>query len=195
MRWHVLRAGDYRRMRWKNGQGETAEVIVSPPDAPLEKFDWRISMARVDAGGPFSAFDGIDRTLTVLDGEGIRLAVGDAAPVELTPNSGPFRFRGDDPAQAELLGGAITDLNVMTRRGRCAHRVSIAQPGVSIDTTSGTVVLFCGTAPAAVRGRSDVAMLGVRDALVIERGSGAIDWQGEASTLLLVIRIEFAGSP
>ena len=50
-------------MPWKNGGGETAEIAVSPPGAALDDFDWRLSMARVETDGPFSAFPGIDRTL------------------------------------------------------------------------------------------------------------------------------------
>jgi environmental stress-induced protein Ves len=191
----VLRAGGYRRMRWKNGLGETAEIAVSPADAPLETFDWRISMARVDTGGPFSTFDCIDRTLTVLDGEGIRLSVGAAAAVEITPGSGPFRFRGDDPASAELLGGAVTDLNVMTRRGRCAHQVWVARPGERIAALDGTVVLFCGCASVVVRNGLQTATLDPRDALVVESGSGEMDWQGALSARLLVIHIAAAGLP
>jgi environmental stress-induced protein Ves len=51
----ILRAENYRRMQWKNGGGETAEIAVSPDSAGLDDFDWRISMATGQAsGGPFS---------------------------------------------------------------------------------------------------------------------------------------------
>ncbi|MBV9975040.1 MAG: HutD family protein, partial [Hyphomicrobiales bacterium] len=59
----VLRAGQHRRMPWKNGGGETTEIIASPEGAGLDEFDWRISMARVATDGPFSRFAGVDRTL------------------------------------------------------------------------------------------------------------------------------------
>ena len=58
----VLRAADYPRMPWKNGGGETAEILVEPAGAPLDSFDWRLSMARVAADGPFSLFPGVERT-------------------------------------------------------------------------------------------------------------------------------------
>jgi uncharacterized protein len=66
----ILRAENYRRMPWKNGGGLTAEIAVSPESAGLDDFDWRVSMARVEAGGPFSLFPGVDRTLSILEGEG-----------------------------------------------------------------------------------------------------------------------------
>jgi uncharacterized protein len=66
----VRRHQDYRRMPWKNGGGETAEIAVFPEGATLDDFDWRISMATVSADGPFSLFPGVDRTLSVLEGDG-----------------------------------------------------------------------------------------------------------------------------
>lgn len=120
----VLRASDYKRMPWKNGGGETVEIAVFPPSASVDDFDWRISMATVANDGPFSAFPGIDRTLSILDGNGMSLGVDGAAAVLLTQASKPLRFAADVPVDATLVDGAITDLNVMTRRGRFDHEVN-----------------------------------------------------------------------
>jgi environmental stress-induced protein Ves len=120
----VLRAQDYRRMPWKNGGGETIEMVVSPTGASFETFDWRISMAHVDVPGPFSLFPGIDRTLSVIDGAGITLALADKDGVSLDRRSEPFRFFGDIAVDSFLIAGPIDDLNVMTRRNRCNHQVS-----------------------------------------------------------------------
>ncbi len=38
-------------MPWKNGGGVTTEICVSPPSGA---FDWRVSIATVNADGPFS---------------------------------------------------------------------------------------------------------------------------------------------
>jgi environmental stress-induced protein Ves len=78
-------------------------------------------MARVASDGPFSEFAGIDRTLAVVKGAGLLLTVEDSAPVVLDRNTEPIRFPGDAPTSARLLAGDITDLNVMTRRGRFEH--------------------------------------------------------------------------
>ncbi len=120
---HILRAGQYTRMPWKNGGGETTEIAVHPAGASVEDFGWRISMATVASDGPFSIFPGIGRTLSVLEGEGMVLTIGESAPVTLTPASAPLSFPADVPISAQLVGGAITDLNVMTRRGHFTHRV------------------------------------------------------------------------
>src|SRR5215208_142099 len=69
----VIRTADCRRMPWKNGRGETTEIAVSPPGAGLDDFQWRVSVARVARNGPVSSFEGVGRTLAILDGAGLRL--------------------------------------------------------------------------------------------------------------------------
>jgi environmental stress-induced protein Ves len=80
-------------------------------------------MARVASDGPFSDFAGIDRTLGIVKGNGLVLAIGDQAPVTLSSGTDPVHFPGDSPTSARLTEGEITDLNVMTRRGRFSHRL------------------------------------------------------------------------
>jgi uncharacterized protein len=120
----VLRAQDYRRMPWKNGGGETIEIALSPAGASFETFDWRISMARVGASGPFSLFPGIDRTLCMIEGIGLSLTFGDGERIFLNRQSDPFCFSGDRQVDGVLVSGPIDDLNVMTRRNHFTHRVS-----------------------------------------------------------------------
>jgi uncharacterized protein len=119
----VLRSADHKRMPWKNGKGETVEIAVSPHGATVDNFDWRISMATVAEDGPFSVFDGIDRTLSVLTGEGITLTVAGQAPVTLRRETPAYSFPADRDTHATLVSGPITDLNVMTRRGAFTHAV------------------------------------------------------------------------
>ena len=108
----------FKSMPWKNGGGETIEIIKYPEDTGLDHFDWRISMALVASDGPFSVFPYIDRHLAVLSGKGIDLFVGESVtPVHLTPESQAHAFAGDAPTTATLTDGPITDLNVMVRRG------------------------------------------------------------------------------
>src|SRR5690348_4727357 len=120
----IIRGSDYRRMPWKNGGGETVEIAISPAGAALDAFDWRVSMARVASSGPFSPFPGVDRTLAVLDGSGIRLSVAGGDPISLGRDSAPFAFSGDDPATAQLIDGPIDDLNAMSRRASHRHRLT-----------------------------------------------------------------------
>ena len=164
----IIRAADCRRMPWKNGGGETIEMAVAPAASSLDDFDWRISMARVAGDGPFSMFPGIDRTLAVLDGNGIRLSVRGRAGVELSPASAPFSFAADVDVEAALLDGPITDLNVMTRRGRFRHRVRSLRPGVEMDRQieAAAVLLFCHEGRADVEADGVVHRLDPHDSLL-----------------------------
>jgi len=121
---HVLRAANRLVVPWKNGGGTTTEIARSPAGASLDDFDWRVSRAVVASGGPFSTFSGVDRTLVVLEGAGLRLAIAGRGSVVLARGAPPFAFAGDAEVVATLTDGPIVDLNVMSRRGRARHVVS-----------------------------------------------------------------------
>lgn len=120
---HLLRAADRVATPWKNGGGITTEVAAFPEGATLDSFGWRVSIAQVRQGGPFSVFPGIDRVLAVLSGR-LRLAVEGRAQVEITPTSPPVAFPGDVATAGEPVDGPVVDLNVMTRRGQFTARMT-----------------------------------------------------------------------
>src|SRR4051794_3505460 len=101
----ILRAADCRTTPWKNGGGSTQQMAIGPAGASLDNFDWRISMARVATDGPFSDFPGIDRTLTVIEGGGMELTIGNDAPLTLSKGTAPVNFAGDMPTSARLTAG------------------------------------------------------------------------------------------
>lgn len=141
----IRRATDHRRMPWKNGKGVTTEIAVGPEGAGLDDFAWRVSMADVTEDGPFSTFPGVDRTLSVLEGEGIELSVSGQEEVRLDTESAPFAFPADMHTGAKLIGGPITDLNVMTRRDAFRHRVTRATLNEigDLDFEAETTLLLC----------------------------------------------------
>lgn len=127
----LLGPDDYRRMRWKNGQGWTTEIAVSPVDAGLngKPFDWRISMADIEEDGEFSSFPGYDRTILVAEGKGMELNF-DAAPSQrLAEPYVPFGFRGEWHTRCRLLNSPVRDFNVMSARARWQHHCDIARGG------------------------------------------------------------------
>ena len=109
---------------WKNGGGATREIACWPAGTGLDSFDWRISVATIAADGAFSVFAGIDRSITLLSGDGVRLH-GEHGTHRLDQPLVPFAFAGETPIRATLLGGASEDFNVMTRRGRCRADVKV----------------------------------------------------------------------
>lgn len=191
----LLRATDYRRMPWKNGGGETAEIAIFPPGASLAGFDWRVSMARVECDGPFSRFPGVDRSLCVLEGNGLRLEVQGHRAVELTPRSAPHEFAADLPASASLLAGPITDLNVMTLRGSWKHtmrRETIV--GIESMAVAGTMIIVVVTGDVTVTSASRSPALATLDALIVEAADVSIELAADRGAELVVIELVAAGA-
>jgi environmental stress-induced protein Ves len=190
----VHRGTDYRRMRWKNGLGETAEVAIAPDGATLEAFDWRISMARVEADGPFSPFPGIDRTLSILQGDGLRLAPAGREAVTLGPKSAPCGFAGDLVCGAALMGGAVTDLNVMTRRDRYWHRVHRLAAGriAAARNLSAAFLVASGFGSVTVCIDGEELPLGAFDSVSLGAGPWIVAVPEVALEALLLVEIGMA---
>ena len=108
---------------WKNGGGSTTELAIAPPGASLDKFDWRISLATIAADGPFSQFNGVDRSLALIDGPGVFLDIDEEDRFALGEDAQLIEFAGESHVIATLAGGPTTDFNVMTRRDRCHHKL------------------------------------------------------------------------
>ena len=130
IRQRVLSPADYRRMPWKNGAGRTTELASFPAGAVLDAFDWRVSIADVDRDGPFSTFPGIDRTIVLLAGAGMRLGGGGRAVTLRAPYE-PHAFSGDDAIECTLIDGPVRDFNLMVRRGRATGEVAIVRGGAA----------------------------------------------------------------
>jgi environmental stress-induced protein Ves len=106
---------------WKNGGGSTTQIVVFPPDATFDDFDWRVSLATISEDGAFSEFPGIERTLALVEGHGMTLEI-DGEPKLLTQADPVAAFDGESRVVAKLNRGPSTDLNVMTRTDRCYHQ-------------------------------------------------------------------------
>jgi environmental stress-induced protein Ves len=190
----VLRCAGYRRMPWKNGGGETFEIAVSPPEATLDAMDWRISMAVVASDGPFSSFPGVDRTLSILEGDGIELALEGAGAFLLSPGTEPFHFPADVPAMARLSGGAVTDLNVMSRRSAYRHlvrRLPVDAPQLLATKANAVAVFACSGAVACARPGEPPATLQARDCALFRAPPGHIELAGEGPAVVLLAEFYF----
>jgi environmental stress-induced protein Ves len=144
----VLRSEQHRRMPWRNGGGVTYEVASSPGDHDLAEFDWRISIAEVEAGGPFSAFPEIDRTIVLIEGEWMELTV-DGRRHRFGLHE-PFSFDGGSETTCEVAGPS-RDLNVMSRRGRATASVAIVEAdGPDRAPVGGSEVAFVCLAPSVL---------------------------------------------
>ena len=196
----VIRAADCRSMPWKNGGGATTEICVHPPVAGLGDFGWRVSMATVASDGPFSVFAGVDRTLTLLAGGGLRLVIGDAAPVVLGCGSAPLSFPADLPTRSALTGAPVTDLNVMTRRGVWRHTVTQlafdggAMPVSEQPTTATCVLWWCHQGSVEITGSGGSVRLGPKDAWLVEH-LPPTPWRVMPMGAAVLFRIDLDPSP
>ncbi|WP_255768628.1 HutD/Ves family protein [Pseudarthrobacter sulfonivorans] len=123
----IIRFAELRSEPWRNGGGATRELASHPKAASAQDgaWDWRVSIADVTKAGDFSAFPGMERVLTVLEGELLLLTVDGAEhPLE---KYRPFRFSGDAAAHGALPTGDIRDLNVITRAGSFKGFTSIIE--------------------------------------------------------------------
>jgi environmental stress-induced protein Ves len=124
----VLSPAEYRRMPWKNGGGRTTEIAAYPAGAGFDAFVWRVSIADVHQSGPFSAFTGVDRTLVLLEGKGMRLA-GEGSPLDVHTAFEPVAFAGDEIVQCTLVAGPVRDFNLMVRRGAARGDIVVLRAG------------------------------------------------------------------
>lgn len=143
----LVTPADHRVMPWKNGFGRTTEIAIDPPDADVGgRFRWRLSIADVEQSGPFSAFPGYERTIMVIAGHGMDLAVGDQPARRLDRLFEPFVFSGDRPAECRLLNGPIRDFNLMVERSSLRSRLTVLEldaPPRGLDLASADLIIHC----------------------------------------------------
>ena len=146
----LVRGADLVATPWKNGGGVTREVAAVPPDAGLDAFIWRVSIADVAQAGPFSRFAGIDRTLVLLSGAGMLLdetqEAGGTQVHALTQALDVARFAGEAAIDARLVDGATRDFNLMVRRGAASGVLEVWRgEGIAQQhkLSADVVLLFC----------------------------------------------------
>lgn len=159
----IIRFADIRPEPWRNGGGVTRELASHPKAASAQDgaWDWRVSIADVSKAGEFSAFPGMERVITIIDGELLLLSVdGSEHPLE---KYRPFRFSGDAPSSATLPTGDIRDLNVIAREGAFKGYTSI----VEISKKRAHPV-FEGQLAVLLEGKATVAPGGLGDEAPVE---------------------------
>ncbi len=128
MGWHIIHLTDVAVTPWRNGGGVTRELAVWPTQG---EWTWRMSVAEVDRSGPFSRFEGVERWLAVLQGNGVQLDVGVgpralAAPPNartVTVADAPIYFDGEASTYCHLRDGPSQDFNLMVRKSAQPSRM------------------------------------------------------------------------
>ncbi len=131
---------------WRNGGGTTRPLLTWPAASGRERergWEVRISLAEIEADGPFSAFEGIERWFAVVSGAGVALEFDDSEH-RLVAGDPPLRFDGGAAPICRLLGGATRDINLMLRNGRGVLRSVV--PGVAWSESFAMRGLFASVA-------------------------------------------------
>jgi environmental stress-induced protein Ves len=180
----IVRFNELIARPWKNGGGATRTVGSAPEDVGLDDFDWRLSIADVASDGPFSHFDGVDRTLAILDGPGMTLSIA-GKPTRLDRDRCVVSFAGEADVVAALLGAPTRDFNVMTRRSRYIHRVwRLTSASVEIGAAETVAIVAVGER-VSIAWPSDAAVLTRLDAVFATSHDGTLVVDGDA----LVVRL------
>ena len=182
---HAFALDELTSEPWRNGGGVTRpvasgnmevnasgnmrmEASATEPGSAGDDWNWRVSIADINVDGPFSVFPGVQRQLTLLEGEGLALqgegnaASGAQHAWRASQVGDVLSFPGVALVRAHLLGGPVRVWNLMLRgdamRGHVqAWRYNDAawlQPFTADDACAVFVYVPCGE--LALRGSNQV---------------------------------------
>jgi environmental stress-induced protein Ves len=140
----VVRVADVAPVTWRNGGGMTRELLAWP-----DPQGWllRVSVADIQASGPFSDFPDVDRWFAVLEGGAVRLHTAGTEAKELSALDPDLHFfPGDVATSCAALGDATRDLNLMARRSYIRLRQQPLQKCRGLETRSALAGLFVAQA-------------------------------------------------
>jgi environmental stress-induced protein Ves len=191
-------------MPWRNGSGITLEIAREPPAGG--EFLWRLSLATIATSGPFSAYPGYRRSVTLIAGEGFRLDIDAQPPALLCSVGASASFAGQASTNCTLIYGPCTDLSLVVREPGAIVSVSsikgVAAPIAPLPV--GTLrALFClagetilTLADQSSRLESEIK-LATHDTVLVNSQVAAISTRPSSSMpvdlLLLTWRVASAG--
>ena len=181
--WRQIALADTPPTPWKNGGGTTRELLAWPTPQ-----DWtlRLSVAQVDADGPFSRFDGITRWFAVLAGAGVRLHMPDISLTHsLDVSSSPLAFDGALAVDCTLIDGPTQDFNLMACSARHpqARMQRVKGQAHWQGTTHNLLAVWANTAPASLR---------LQDHAAIHLKPGTLAWAALDAAQALAVQSDDA---
>jgi environmental stress-induced protein Ves len=197
----LIRGAELVAAPWKNGGGVTREVAVFPERAGMNDFVWRVSIADVAQAGPFSRFEGIDRTLVLLSGAGMVLDETGARAVKSHPLTRALdiaRFDGEAQIDARVVDGATRDFNLMVRRDAAQGELDVwrgqSQQRKQHSVSADVVLLYCASGSVSLAaGDAEALPLDTGDTLRIDMQdpSNALSCTLEGAGAVLAISIRY----
>lgn len=118
----IIRKSSFTPSPWKNGGGITHEAIRVPSAG--DPFRWRVSVAHIEASGPFSHYPDHNRKMVLLQGNGVELRFAAGVQKTLREVGDLMEFDGALSTHCELLKGPCVDLNLLvSKRDSVAVRI------------------------------------------------------------------------
>lgn len=193
---HLVGVYDCRRVRWKNNAGWTREICACRRDGvgglAVADWDWRLSIAEIEADAPFSLFPGVERELVLLSGNGVRLRFDDGQTHELMPPHQRLRFRGDRALRGELLDGPTEAFNLMWRHARVAatlwHRPLVGAMVAFVDAGE-TWAVHVLAGDASITGDGLSLALAQGDTALLQAGDARVRHVIDGGGELLLVRV------
>jgi uncharacterized protein len=147
----IIRQSSFTAVPWKNGGGITHEAMRVP--AGGDPFLWRLSVAHIDASGPFSDFAGYSRSMVLLRGAGLTLKFGNGEQRDLRRTGDSVEFDGAMPTHCDLLQGPCVDLNFMVSKSlRADARVVRVDQSPTALAVPQSALIFSVEAPLLLHG-------------------------------------------
>jgi uncharacterized protein len=150
----IIPRSSFTAAPWKNGGGITYEAIRVPPGG--DEFRWRVSVAHIDASGPFSEFAAHERKMVLLRGAGLTLKFADGQQKVLRQPGDLAEFDGAAATHCELLNGPCVDLNLMVSKSvRAEARVERAVVELAVQAAAfESKLIFSIAEPLLLTGES-----------------------------------------
>jgi uncharacterized protein len=162
----IVRSGDREPTPWRNGQGATREIARRLLGIRGPHFVWRLSVSDIEKDADFGEFAGVQRSATLVHGDGVDLEVAGTSH-----SLAPFEsvtFDGGLEAHARLTHGPVSILNVFTVANRmgAAVRVADLSDGRPLSIAGATVLVLLNGSASVYAADGASANLAPLDALV-----------------------------
>jgi environmental stress-induced protein Ves len=182
----IVRSGDRQPIPWKNGQGATREIARRLLGIKGPHFVWRLSVSDIAKDADFGAFPGVQRSATLVYGDGVTIDVA-GTPHALGPHE-TVTFDGSLEAHARLTDGPVSILNVFTVANRmdAAVRVADLSDGRPLSIAGATVLVLLDGSASVYAADGASGNLAPLDALVPRPRVRLVSGSGTAA----VVRME-----
>lgn len=179
----IIPQSQFKAVPWKNGGGMTREAFRMP--AQGDAFVWRLSVAQIDASGPFSDFAAYNRTMVLLKGAGLELGFGNGQQRVLERVGEMAQFDGALSTHCRLLDGPCVDLNLMVAKtSPMIARIESLLPSVEVRASQSQSTLIFGidTGLKLVNGVDEPRYLQPWDLAIVTNGAVWVTREADAST-------------